>query len=334
MHVGIVSDPGLAADVGAVVAERLADVLRHRLGADVEWRVHHRSHPLATGQQTRLADIAAGELPVDPTWDITVLLTDLPRRDGTDPVALEPSDDRRVAVVSLPALGALRLSRRVERAIVAAVADLLDQGPSAQRRRASSALGARLRLLMGMVRANRPWRLFPGLSQALAGVVGTAALVMLNSTSLQLGDTLGPVRLGAIAALSILALTAWLIVDHELWERPEGGRERQLARLYNTTTAVTLMLGVGCLYLGLLVVLTAVSLIVFDSQGLQTALQHPPTWADRLAVVWFATSAAMVGGAIGSGLEHDEVVRQAAYGERQRRRSKDMTLTPGARPES
>src|SRR3954466_15034393 len=135
VEIGIVSDPGLAEDVGAAVAGRLAEALQRRVGGEVDWRVPHRSHPLATGEQTRLADIAAGELPVDPTWDITVLLTDLPRRDGTDPVALEPSDDRRVAVVSLPALGALRLSRRVERAIVAAVADLLDQGPSAQRRR-------------------------------------------------------------------------------------------------------------------------------------------------------------------------------------------------------
>jgi hypothetical protein len=261
-------------------------------------------------------------VPVEPTWDITVLLTDLPRRDGTDPVEMETSAGRRVAVVSLPALGALRLNRRAERVIVAAVAELLDQGSPARRRRVSSRIRTRLRLLVGMVRANRPWRLFSGLSRALAAVFGTAALVLLNNVGWQLGDKLGPGRLAGIAALSSLALTAWLIVDHELWERRKDARAKQLARLYNTTTVVTLMLGVVSLYLGVLVVLTAVSVIVFDSQVLQTTLGHTATWADRLGIVWFATSAAMVGGALGSGLENDDVVRQAAYGERQRRRSK------------
>ena len=336
VEIGIVSDPGLAEDVGAAVAGRLAEVLQRRVGGEVDWRVHHRSHPLATGEQTRLADIAAAEVPVDPTWDITVLLTDLPRRDGTDPVEMETSTDRRIAVVSLPALGALRLNSRAERVIVAAVAALLDSGSPPGRHRVSSQTRTRLRLLVGMVRANRPWQLFSGLSRALAGVFATATVVMLNNVGWQLGDTLGPGRLGSIAALSSIALTAWLIVDHELWERPKDARVKQLARLYNTTTAITLMLGVVCLYLGLLVVLTIVSVLVFDPQVLQTTLGHAPSWPDRLGIVWFATSAAMIGGALGSGLENDDVVRQAAYGERQRRRSKNYQPTStknGARPE-
>lgn len=320
VDVGLVTDPGLAEDVGAAVAGRLPDVLQERVTPKRSWRVHHRSHPLATGEQTRLADIAAVEIPVEPTWDITVLLTDLPRRDGADPVEMEASADRRVAVVSLPTLGAVRLRARAEQAIVGAVAQLLDPDAPAHRDRVDSGFRARARLLMGMVRANRPWRLFAGLSRALAGVLGTAALVMLNNVGWQVGDTLGPDRLGMVAVLSCVALTVWLIIDHELWERPNGARAQELARLYNTTTAVTLMLGVVCLYLGLFVVLTVVSLVLFDPRVLQTTLRHGPTWADRLGIVWFAASAAMVGGALGSGLEHDNVVRQAAYGERQRRR--------------
>ncbi len=174
-----------------------------------------------------------------------------------------------------------------------------------------------------MVRANRPWLLFSGLSRSLAGVFGTAALVLLDNVGWQLGVSLGPGRLGGIAVLSSLALTTWLIVDHELWERPSDVRAKQLARLYNITTSVTLMLGIVCLYLGLFIVLTIISVIVLPPQVLQTTLGHAPTWAGRLGIVWFATSAAMIGGALGSGLEHDDVVRQAAYGERQRRRGKN-----------
>src|ERR1700679_4112990 len=108
VDIGIVSDPGLARDCGAAVAGRLAEVMKQRVRGEVDWRVHHRSHPLATGAQTKLADIAVAEVPIEPTWDIAVLLTDLPRRDGRDPVEIETSVDRRVVVVSLPALGALR----------------------------------------------------------------------------------------------------------------------------------------------------------------------------------------------------------------------------------
>jgi hypothetical protein len=321
VDIGIVSDPGLAEDVGAAVAGRLAEVMQQLVRGDVEWRVHHRSHPLATGAQTQLADIAAAELPVEPTWDITVLLTDLPRRDGTDPVEIETSADRRVMVVSLPTLGALRLNRRAERVIASTVAELLEPSSPAHQHPVSSRL-PRLRLLVGMVRANRPWLLFSGLSRSLAGVFGTAALILLDNVGWQLGDSLGPGRLGGIAVLSSLALTTWLIVDHELWEHPSDVRAKQLARLYNITTALTLMLGIFCLYVGLFIVLTAVSEIVLDPQVLQTTLGHTPTWSGRLGIVWFATSAAMIGGALGSGLEHDDVVRQAAYGERQRRRGK------------
>jgi hypothetical protein len=321
VEIGIVSDPGLAADVGADVAARLPGVLQERIRDRIEWNVHHRCHPLVAGEQTRLADVAAADLPDESAWDLTVLLTDLPRRDGRQPVPSETSADSGLVVVSLPALGALRLGSRVERVIVTAVAEMLDLEARVHRPRVRSPLGGRVQLLVGMVRANRPWRLFTGLSQALVGVFGTAALVMLNSTSMELGDTLGAGRLSLIAVVSCLALTIWLIVDHELWERPEDAQTKQLARLYNTATAVTLLLGVICFYFALLALLTVVSVVVYDPQVLHTTLRHDPTWADRLGIVWLAASAAMIGGALGSGLEHDDVVRQAAYGERQRRRS-------------
>src|SRR3954467_7024330 len=100
VEIGIVSDPGLAEEGGAAVADELAGELQRQIDKDADWRVHHRTHPLATGQQMRLADIAAAEVPVASTWAITVLLTDLPRREDTEPVEMETSADRRVAVVS------------------------------------------------------------------------------------------------------------------------------------------------------------------------------------------------------------------------------------------
>jgi hypothetical protein len=51
-----------------------------------------------------------------------------------------------------------------------------------------------LRLLTGMVRANRPGRALLGLSKLLVGVFGTAAVSLINSTIWQVGDALDGLR--------------------------------------------------------------------------------------------------------------------------------------------
>lgn len=54
-------------------------------------------------------------------WDIGIFLTDLPRRAPLSPVSVELNPERRIALVSLPALGSRRLRRRVEKAVVGIV---------------------------------------------------------------------------------------------------------------------------------------------------------------------------------------------------------------------
>jgi hypothetical protein len=171
-----------------------------------------------------------------------------------------------------------------------------------------------------MVRANRPWQLFLGLSKTLAGVFAVAAFAMVTSDVWRLATALSPVRQAVVALLSITALVAWLIVDHELWERPEGRQARDRAVLYNVATAITLILGVVCLYAVVLGMLAGAVALVLDPGVLGAVLGRPPRWTDYAGVVAFTSSASMVGGALGAGLEDDTAVRQAAYGLRQRER--------------
>ena len=49
---------------------------------------------------------------VDERCDLWVCLTDLPRRDGTDPVVADASADDGLAVASLPALGSWACAAR------------------------------------------------------------------------------------------------------------------------------------------------------------------------------------------------------------------------------
>ena len=51
-------------------------------------------------------------------------------------------------------------------------------------------------------------------------------------------------------------------------------------------------------------------------------LANPVGLGEYLTLAWMATSLATVAGAIGSSLEHEDTVRKAAYGYRQRLRQK------------
>jgi hypothetical protein len=158
-----------------------------------------------------------------------------------------------------------------------------------------------------------------GLSSALAAALATSAFGLIQNTIWQLADVLGPWRLSLAALGSIASLVVWLIADHELWERRTGPAARlgQPIGLYNAATVITLVLGVASLY-GALLVLNFLASEVFVVDGVPgDTLGHPAGVREHLLLAWATTSAAVVGGALGAGLESDEAVRRAAYGHRE-----------------
>jgi hypothetical protein len=338
LDVIILSDPDLAADLADRLVGELPELLSQRISDEVTWRVGEVLNPLAGDEQVNvdlMVEVVGKRMP-ELGWDYGVCLTDLPRRAGRRPVVAELSADNGIALVSLPAFGSVRLYPRVREAVVHLIGELHGSAYPARAHplgRSEPGDGSgllfvvpgargRLRLLAGMVRANRPWRLFLGLSKTLAGVFAVAAFALLQSDVWRIATTLGPLRQTIVAVTAVAALVTWLVVDHELWERPSGAGRRARAVLYNTATSITVTLGVLCLYAALLLPLTAVLLLVLSPPVLANALGHAPGWADYAAISWFATSASMVGGALGAGLEDDAAVRRAAYGERQRQRQR------------
>jgi hypothetical protein len=91
--------------------------------------------------------------------------------------------------------------------------------------------------------------------------------------------------------------------------------------LYNASTALTLGVAVLFSYAVLFVLVLLAAGFFLESGFLQSNLGHPVGVSDYVRLAWMATSLATVAGALGSGLEDEETVREATYGYRQQRRN-------------
>jgi hypothetical protein len=170
-----------------------------------------------------------------------------------------------------------------------------------------------LRLLLGMLRANRPWRLAARLSRALTAAVAAGVLALVSSDVWRLADGLGWVRLSLIAAGSVLVTTLTIVLGANLWERHPGSGAREQVVLFNLVTTTTVTIGVLSLYVALLTLTLLAALLLIPGGVLAVALGHPIGLSDRIELAWLVSSIAMIGEALGAGLETDEAVREAAY---------------------
>ncbi len=114
-------------------------------------------------------------------------------------------------------------------------------------------------------------------------------------------------------------MIAWIVIDGELWDRPENdsAAARARSRLYNTSTLLTLTVGVVICYLALYAVNLAWAVFVLDPDVMGDTLGSTLSYGDLFVLAWFVASAATIGGALGTGLESDDAIRAAAYSKRE-----------------
>lgn len=346
--IGLLADPNLPTKLALRMAEDLPDALAEQVGDDVHWRIEtvHEPFEIATSDD-RVIDKARARVG-GTNWDIAICMTDIPMVTDNGVVVADVSRHDCVALVSLPALGGLRLRRRTREVLVEIIDGLVahlhrprapDGSPA---ERAGTALGTHLarrvapvdrdvdielvmgrrpgtlRLLAGTVRANQPWHLAIGLSSALAGATAGSAFGILYTAIWALGVVLEPWRLAAGTFAAITVLAVWLIVGHGLWLRQP--RRTQLGRMQNAATVLTIMGGVLVFYSALYVLnLTAAALLI-PPQYFAEVAGRPVDWSDYLRVALMATGMGTVAGAVGSGLEDDTTVRKAAYSTREQQR--------------
>lgn len=340
--VGVVAAPGAAADVAQHLVAELTDDLADQLPT-VAWKIAYAEDGLVQPPADDAELVAAArKLLLAEDWDLAVCLTDLPLASSGRPVVAHASPVHGVALISLPALGPVGLRRRTRTTAMALIRTLAGEtdeepgaeeppsGPLGRRLRELAAepdaedvsegawftarvLSGNLRLLLGMVRANRPWRLAARLSRALTATIAAGVFALVTSDIWRLADTLGWARMTAVAVGSVLAIGVTLIVGAELWERSTDPRVRKQVALFNLATTATVAIGVVSLYAALFVLALPIALLLVAPGLFAHALGHAVGVGDYLELAWLTSSLATVGGALGAGLETDEAVREAAY---------------------
>ena len=320
IRVGLVADPASP----TAVARRMTD-LTPPLAAQADgWIIELVSEPFTLGSED--VDVALERLRAHATqkhWDLVIGVTELPLRDDDGRYLLAAIDPRRrSAVLSLPALGGFRVQTRARRAVRGLVDGMAEPAASEEQRLPLPRLSARGRVLLGMVLANRPWLLAAGLKSALVAALATGAVATIEPTVWSLADSLSGWRLAAATLASITIIIAWIVIDGRLWDRPDDNSPaaRERSRLYNTSTLLTLTIGIVICYLALYVVNLAWALFVLDTTVMSDALGRTAGAGDLFVLSWFVASAATLGGALGTGLESDDAIRAATYSKREEER--------------
>jgi hypothetical protein len=340
--VGLLAAPGPASEL----TESLAGEIAGRLGGQlpgVRWRAEFVSDRLVQPPTDLSELIAAGRrMVLERGWQLAVCVTDLPLQTARRPVIAHVSATHGVAVLSMPALGPVWVRKRTAETIVRLVGHMLggrEQAAGAAGRlplaeavtRRMRELGARTErgeqgvgfvarvvtgniwLLLGMLRANRPWRLALRLMRALAVAFAAGVFALVTSDIWRLSAYLGPLRLAVIALGSVAGIAVTIMVTTGLWERSPHPAAREQVALFNIVTAATVGLGVAALYLALFIAMLAAALLLVPGSLLSLVLGHRAGVAGQVSLAWLATSIATLGGALGAVLETRETVREAAY---------------------
>lgn len=183
-----------------------------------------------------------------------------------------------------------------------------------------SQISGTMRVLTGMVRANRPWSMFRAFIKLIVIAFATGSYALVFPTLWMLSDDYGIWRMFMLTIVSITAMVVWIILAHQLWEKRNNKRNNYLRKLYNAATVHTLFISVGLYYIILFFLFSIAVLILIPIGMLESQLSGSAGYINYFYITWTATSISTIIGALGSALENEDVVLSSTYGYRQRQR--------------
>ncbi|WP_323959691.1 hypothetical protein GC088_14340 [Arthrobacter sp. JZ12] len=334
LTLGVVVPPSLDAESRQEIGEALPRLLSES-HPGIGWRLEVETEALDGAAPSELLETARDRL-LDEDWDLAVVLSDLALRSGRKPVLTQISPVHKVGLVALPALRAVGRRESITTAVARLVGPLAgwdeDDEPADRARRAREmaddlpdraeenpvsftgrVVAGNARVLLGLILANRPWRLAVSLSRALTAAAAAGVVTLATSDLWMLATAYGPWRLVLLTFLAVGAVTLTLMIGADLWERPRRRIEREQVALFNLATTATVVIGVVTFF-GALFVLSFLAAVLLVDSGVFAAVVGQPVGLAEYAQLSLLTAAlATVGGALGAGLENDDVVRAAAF---------------------
>lgn len=346
MVVGVVSAPGLPETLLNDIMNSLEDLDGPSAEDDVDWDTEFKTDPLTSSAEyisetfDRLESIKK-----DNGWDMAIAITDLPSISSRKVVLSEFDYNRKLSLISAPAIGVFKNKKKLETLLIHHMEVLHDKKstedteqvqPDFINRIASaksleederhryilkSTVGGWLRLTGGMTHLNEPWKGFRNFRTIIALAFATGTYISIFRTPWELSLDYSAWRLILLMVIAVAGMVGWLIFAHNLWERRSSRNQPAYRRLYNFTTLLTLFSLTVLSYIGVSLLLV-ISILIFVPMGLFETWTDPNVevnveWHDYLDLIWFATSAGILAGAFGSTVEEEEKIRSITYSYRQ-----------------
>ncbi|WP_031545622.1 hypothetical protein [Salinicoccus luteus] len=187
-----------------------------------------------------------------------------------------------------------------------------------------SRLGGMIRIISGMVFANEPWKMFPAFGKIIVIAFTTGSYALVFQTLWQLSTNYSVPRAILMTIISILALTAWIILAHQLWEKRSDEQSNYIRKLYNSATFFTLLLTVIMYYVILFTMFLILTLLLMPPAQIESYTSSSIDIGIYFYTSWIGASISTIIGALGSAFEEEEVVLDSTYGYRQRQRHKKL----------
>lgn len=359
MSIGLITAPELPTEITKKFIDHLPYVFEEKINRDISWEVEMVEDPL-TGAAEDADEILdeTYKIKKERNWDYAISLTDLPIFYGKYVVAADHYYQNKIGSISIPALGWLGLQSAVKKAIIHILKELLfyakyemaaekekehlakewektfpiirvkrlkperNSGQVEVRYLVIPKIFGSIRLLVGMTQSNRPMSIMGSFKKVLAAAFSTGAFALIFTTMWNLGVLLSLSRLVGLMTAAISLMVIWIIFNHYLWESPSSEKNTKYRRLYNRATLLTLLISV-IIYYGLLWMFfftAALVLIPPDFFKESVSIEGDTNVTHYLRVAWVASSISTITGAIGIGMENEEMVRDITYGYRQKRR--------------
>lgn len=366
LTVGLIAAPDLPAEIANDNLDVLPELFTQQIDENISWNIEMTIDPLSGSAEDVdeiLGDVM--RIQDEKSWNFAICLTDLPVFYGKYVVAADISHFNKIALISIPAFGWTSFRTAIKDAIILILKDLFHypEGSNGNdfsyKKRTKPArklekefpiykvkrvrtmerpedtdsrylvvpeINGKFRLLIGMTQSNRPMSIMSSFKKVIAIAFSTGAFGLIFTTMWNLSVILSTGRLIGLMLTAISILILWIIVSHNLWERPSARNEKKLRRLYNMTTLSTLFFSVVTYYslLYLLFLIAIGVLIPPDVFKEFIKLEKQPGLVEYLRLAWLAASISTIAGAVGAGMENEELVRDITYGYRQKQRYKEI----------